>query len=124
MMNPPSPPLARVRTPGFAGYGIAWSPFFDRRLAVASSANYGLVGNGRLHILSLAPNSTPLNPNMMVEKVFDTQDGLYDLAFSEAQENQLVTASGDDVTGFRYVSFANGMTLYYQDGLDLIVRQA
>ncbi|SPO32640.1 related to PEX7 - peroxisomal import protein, peroxin [Ustilago trichophora] len=95
MMNPPSPPLARVRTPGFAGYGLAWSPFFDRRLAVASSANYGLVGNGRLHILSLAPNSTPLNPNLVVEKVFDTQDGLYDLAFSEAHENQLVTASGD-----------------------------
>jgi hypothetical protein len=35
-----------------------------------------------------------------------------------------VTASGDDVTGFRYVSFANGLTLYYQDGLDLIVRPA
>lgn len=91
----PSPPLARLRTPGFAGYGIAWSPFFDRRLAVASSANYGLVGNGRLHILSLAPNSTPLQPQLMVEKTFDTQDGLYDLAFSEAHENQLVTASGD-----------------------------
>lgn len=89
-MNPPSPPLARIRTPGFAGYGIAWSPFFDRRLAVASSANYGLVGNGRLHILSLEPNSS-----LSVEKVFDTQDGLYDLAFSEAHENQLVTASGD-----------------------------
>lgn len=33
-----------------------------------------------------------------------------------------VTASGDDVSGFRYMSFANGLTLYYQDGLDLIVR--
>ncbi|SNX86081.1 related to PEX7 - peroxisomal import protein, peroxin [Melanopsichium pennsylvanicum] len=94
-MNPPSPPLARLRTPGFAGYSVSWSPFFERRLAVASSANYGLVGNGRLHILSIAPNSTPLNPNLVVEKVFDTQDGLYDVAFSEAHENQLVTASGD-----------------------------
>lgn len=94
-MNPPSPPLARIRTPGFAGYGIAWSPFFDRSLAVSSSANYGLVGNGRLHILSLAPSSTPLHPQLLVEKVFDTQDGLYDLAFSESHENQLVTASGD-----------------------------
>lgn len=26
---------------------------------------------------------------------FDTQDGLYDLAWSEVHENQLVTASGD-----------------------------
>ncbi|TKY84661.1 hypothetical protein EX895_006563 [Sporisorium graminicola] len=95
-MLPPQPPLARVRTPGFAGYGLAWSPFFDRRLAVASSANYGLVGNGRLHILSLAPNSASSpTPELVVERVFDTQDGLYDLAFSEAHENQLVTASGD-----------------------------
>jgi hypothetical protein len=42
----------------------------------------------------------------------------------EGEASPHVTASGDDVTGFRYVSFANGMTLYYQDGLDLIVRQA
>jgi hypothetical protein len=35
-----------------------------------------------------------------------------------------VTASGADVTGFKFVSFANGLTLYYQDGLDLIVRPA
>lgn len=26
---------------------------------------------------------------------FDTQDGLYDVAWSEVHENQLVTASGD-----------------------------
>jgi hypothetical protein len=42
----------------------------------------------------------------------------------EGEASPHVTASGDDVTGFRYVSFANGMTLYYQDGLDLIVRHA
>ncbi|PWY98354.1 WD40 repeat-like protein [Testicularia cyperi] len=92
---PPSQPLSRVRTQGFAGYSVAWSPFFDRRLAVSSSANYGLVGNGRLHILSLGPNPASLDPDLVVEKVFDTQDGLYDLAWSEAHENQLVTASGD-----------------------------
>lgn len=33
-----------------------------------------------------------------------------------------VTAGGDNVTGFRFVSFANGVTLYYREGLDLIVR--
>lgn len=32
------------------------------------------------------------------------------------------TAAGDDVTGFRYVAFDNGLTLYYQDGLDLVIR--
>ena len=40
----------------------------------------------------------------------------------EGEASAHVTASGDDVTGFKYVSFANGLTLYYQDGLDLVVR--
>jgi hypothetical protein len=33
-----------------------------------------------------------------------------------------VTAAGEDVSGLRYMTFANGLTLYYQDGLELIVR--
>lgn len=33
-----------------------------------------------------------------------------------------VTAAGEDVTGFRYVTFDNGVTLYYQPDLELIVR--
>lgn len=33
-----------------------------------------------------------------------------------------VTAGGDNVTGFRFVTFANGVTLYYREGLDLIVH--
>jgi hypothetical protein len=33
-----------------------------------------------------------------------------------------VTAGGDDVSGFRYVTFENGLTLYYQEGVDLIVQ--
>lgn len=32
------------------------------------------------------------------------------------------TAGGDDVGGFSFVSFDNGLTLYYQDGLDLAIR--
>lgn len=47
------PPPSVLQTPGFAHYGMAWSPFHSGRLAVASSANYGLVGNGRLHLTSL-----------------------------------------------------------------------
>jgi hypothetical protein len=33
-----------------------------------------------------------------------------------------VTAGGDDVSGFRYLTFENGLTLYYQEGVDLIVQ--
>jgi peroxin-7 len=49
----PRPTLGELQTPGFAHYSLAWSPFVPNRLAMASSANYGLVGNGRLHVVHL-----------------------------------------------------------------------
>ncbi|OBZ73882.1 Peroxisome biogenesis protein 7 [Grifola frondosa] len=93
-MNRPSAPPALLHTPGFAHYSLAWSPFHNNRLALASSANYGLVGNGRLHLVSLghAPGGVPA---LSLDKYYETQDGLYDLAWSEIHENQIVTASGD-----------------------------
>jgi len=52
------------------------------------------VGNGRLHIVSVNPS--PGGPSRLnIDKQYETQDGLYDLAWSEIHENQLVTASGD-----------------------------
>ena len=41
---------------------------------------------------------------------------------AEGEADPHVTASGADVTGFRFVSFSNGLTLYYQDGLDLVIK--
>ncbi|KAJ4383325.1 peroxisomal targeting signal 2 receptor [Didymella sp. IMI 355093] len=81
--------MLEFRTQGFNGYGIKYSPFFDSRIAVASSANFGLVGNGRLYILGLTPNG------IVAEKWFDTQDSLFDTAWSEAHESQILTAGGD-----------------------------
>lgn len=46
---------AALQTPGFAHYSLAWSPFHNTRIALASAANFGLVGNGRLHLVSLVP---------------------------------------------------------------------
>jgi hypothetical protein len=34
-----SAPFTRLRTPGLAGYNLAWSPFYPDRLAVAGAAN-------------------------------------------------------------------------------------
>lgn len=62
-MQPPGPPALRLRTPGYAHHGLAWSPYFEDRLAVASGANFGLVGNGRVHVLRLGPNG-----GLLVEK--------------------------------------------------------
>ncbi|KAH8091654.1 WD40 repeat-like protein [Cristinia sonorae] len=89
-----APPLL-LQTPGFAHYGLAWSPFHNSRIAVASAANYGLVGNGRLHLASVGPAGPGGAPALIMDKFYDTQDGLYDVAWSEIHENQLVTASGD-----------------------------
>ncbi|PSS17101.1 hypothetical protein M430DRAFT_123156 [Amorphotheca resinae ATCC 22711] len=81
--------MLEYQTQGFNGYAVKYSPFFDSRIAVASSANFGLVGNGRLYILGLTADG------IQAEKWFDTQDSLYDTAWSEAHENQIVVACGD-----------------------------
>ena len=78
------------RTTGYKGYGLQYSPFFDNKLAVATAANYGLVGNGRLYILNIEPNGAIVN-----QISWETQDGLFDVCWSEIHENQVVGASGD-----------------------------
>ncbi|KAI0033911.1 WD40-repeat-containing domain protein [Vararia minispora EC-137] len=81
-------------TPGFAHYNLSWSPFHNSRLAVASAANYGLVGNGRLHLTAVALTPGGM-PTIALQKFYETQDGVYDVAWSEIHENQLVSSSGD-----------------------------
>jgi hypothetical protein len=44
--------MPRFRTT-FHGLAVKWSPFVDSRLAVATSQNFGIIGNGRLHILEV-----------------------------------------------------------------------
>lgn len=51
-----------LRTPPFAHYGIAWSPFHPQVFALASSANYGLIGNGRVHVARVLPGAGGLPP--------------------------------------------------------------
>ena len=112
--------MLEYRTQGFNGYAVKYSPFFDSRIAVASSQHYGLVGNGRLYILGLTPKGVvaekwyaPLLPQPTYENYtissltfvcpnfnaplsrFDTQDSLYDLSWSETHENQVLVAAGD-----------------------------
>lgn len=81
--------MLEFRTTGFNGYSVKYSPFYDSRLCVASGANFGLVGNGRLYILNLTPRG------IECESFFETQDCLFDTAWSESHENQLLTAGGD-----------------------------
>ncbi|KAF4489178.1 Peroxisomal targeting signal 2 receptor [Colletotrichum fructicola Nara gc5] len=64
-------PMLEFRTQGYNPYAVKYSPYYDSRIAVASSANFGIQRN------------------------FDTNDSQYDLAWSEINENQLVVACGD-----------------------------
>jgi hypothetical protein len=48
--------MLAYRTQGFNGYAVKYSPFFDSRIAVSASANFGITGNGRLYILGLTAN--------------------------------------------------------------------
>ncbi|CAH2354001.1 peroxisomal targeting signal 2 receptor [[Candida] railenensis] len=82
--------MLSFRTTGYNGYGVTYSPFFDNKIAVATAANYGLVGNGKLYILNIEPNGTISN-----QISWESQDGLFDVSWSEAHENQCVVASGD-----------------------------
>ncbi|KAI7829264.1 WD40-repeat-containing domain protein [Kickxella alabastrina] len=95
----------KYRTAGFKGYAVKFSPFTDRLLASAASANFGLVGNGRLSILTTTTtntnnsrtqsntNNSPLT--ILPQQHYGTQDGLFDLSWNELHENQLISASGD-----------------------------
>lgn len=96
--------MLEYRTQGFQGYAVKYSPFFDNRLAVAASANYGLVGNGRLFVLELTPQGIQCLKWYFILSIcgldsdsirYPTQDALYDVAHSEAHSAHLLTSSGD-----------------------------
>lgn len=42
----------------FNGYAAKFSPFVENRLAVATAQNFGIIGNGRLHVLEVRSPGT------------------------------------------------------------------
>lgn len=67
---------------------MKFSPFYENQIAVATAQNFGILGNGRLHVLQLGPTIT--------ERVsFDTADGVYDLCWSESHDSLIVAAIAD-----------------------------
>ncbi|KXN72150.1 WD40 repeat-like protein [Conidiobolus coronatus NRRL 28638] len=81
--------LKQFIAPKYSGYSLQFSPFFEHKLAVVGAANYGLIGNGQLLILEDTPG------DIVVQNSFETQDGLFDISWSEINEHQLITACGD-----------------------------
>ncbi|KAG6047839.1 hypothetical protein E4U17_007358 [Claviceps sp. LM77 group G4] len=111
--------MLEFRTDGYNPYAVKYSPYHDSRIAVAASSNFGIVGNGRLFALALTAQgiqdekeivgSEEKNVNKVHRRFrdlradykrsplssFDTNDALYDLAWSEINEKQLLVACGD-----------------------------
>lgn len=75
---------------GYSGYGVQYSPYFDNRLAVVSGSNFGLVGNGKLFVLDI-----DMHGKIHESNSFLTQDCLFDVAWNELHENQVLVAQGD-----------------------------
>ena len=77
----------------FSGQAVQFSPFMPQRLAIGSAQNFGIVGNGRLYVVDMPPQS-PGGP--LAEVVhFDTLDGVYDCCWSEMSQHVLAAACGD-----------------------------
>ncbi|GLI62683.1 hypothetical protein VaNZ11_005359 [Volvox africanus] len=81
--------MGRCRT-AFNAYSVKFSPFFEGRIAVATAQNFGIIGNGKQYVFEVTPHGAVIEVAQ-----YDTLDGLYDCAWSEANENVLVASSGD-----------------------------
>lgn len=58
--------MLEFRTQGYNPYAVKYSPYYDSRIAVATSANFGIVGNGRVFALGLTAQG------VQVEKTYAT----------------------------------------------------
>ncbi|OCF60154.1 hypothetical protein L486_02834 [Kwoniella mangroviensis CBS 10435] len=96
-MNPPSSssaPYLRLKTPRFSHDNLAFSPYLENRFALASGSNFGLVGNGRVHIVDIDPNA-PGGSGLRLVRYFETRDCVFDVAWNEQHENHIVAGCGN-----------------------------
>jgi peroxin-7 len=75
----------------FEGYSCKFSPFSANIIACAFSQYYGFVGNGRLSIFSQNSQTGVLEE---IQR-FNTNNGIFEIEWSEVNENQILTGSGD-----------------------------
>jgi peroxin-7 len=75
----------------FEGYSCKFSPFEANKIACCFSQYYGIIGNGRISVFNHNPET-----GLIEEMIrYNTNDGVFDIAWSEANENQLISAGGD-----------------------------
>lgn len=74
----------------YAGMSIKFNPFEAFRLAMTCSANFGIVGKGRIYIMNMTPTGL-----MEPMAVFDETDAVFDCSWSENMPNFLFVGCGD-----------------------------
>ena len=76
-------------TPARHGYSVRFSPFVDSLLACTTGQHFGIVGTGTLFVVGLSDEGVRL------VRWFEWNDALFDVSWSECNENALVTSAGD-----------------------------
>ena len=79
--------------PGFGGYSVKYSPWGGGMMAVCAAENFGVQGSGKVYIVSNQGAQGGIN----VERMVATEDGAFDVAWSEHSPNHFVVACGDGV---------------------------
>eukprot|EP01111_Echinosteliopsis_oligospora_P012935 TRINITY_DN4515_c0_g1_i1.p1 TRINITY_DN4515_c0_g1~~TRINITY_DN4515_c0_g1_i1.p1 ORF type:complete len:182 (-),score=34.52 TRINITY_DN4515_c0_g1_i1:473-1018(-) len=83
--------MMKLKTqPSFNGYAIEFSPFEERRFAVATAQNFGIIGNGKQYIMDVHERG-----EIIPFREFDSRDGLFDCSWSEENDTHIVASSGD-----------------------------
>ncbi|XP_039873490.1 peroxisomal biogenesis factor 7 isoform X2 [Simochromis diagramma] len=77
------------RSPARHGYAVEVSPYIPSRVACAASQYYGIAGCGTLLVLDQTETGLTL------VRSWEWSDGLFDVAWSEANEHILVAGGGD-----------------------------
>uniref|UniRef100_A0A3B4ZGV8 Peroxin-7 n=1 Tax=Stegastes partitus TaxID=144197 RepID=A0A3B4ZGV8_9TELE len=77
------------RSPARHGYAVEVSPFIPNRVACAASQYYGIAGCGTLLVVD------ETEAGVALVRSWEWGDGLFDVAWSEANEHVLVAGGGD-----------------------------
>ena len=119
-----------IASPGSALDAAGWTSFDDQNFDVGLPAD--LDRDGVVDADDLTAWRGAFGPSLVGdangEVVVFNDSGYRALAIrteaavaAEGRAQKHVTAAGEDVSGFNYITFDNGVTLYYPAGLDLIL---
>lgn len=73
----------------FEGYSVKFSPYTQGLLACSFNQYFGMIGNGKISIIQNLGNS------LKESQVLNCNSTVFDLAWSESNENHLVSGNGD-----------------------------